>query len=93
MEIDLNSVITTAIGIIGLMGGMIIRDRQVTKAINDGDAELHRRVNRIQEHYVRRDDLDKHLESIETLVGTIRDEQRETTRRIDEVLRSMNNNK
>lgn len=100
MEIDLSTLLTAGIALAALVGGMIIRDRQVMKAIGDGDererkhtdeltAELHKRINRMQENYARRDDLDKHMETIEGMVNSIRDEQRETNRRIDELLRAM----
>jgi hypothetical protein len=50
---------------VAIIGGIIVRDRYVAKSIRDGDAELHSRINKVKDDYVRRDDLDKHLERIE----------------------------
>ena len=74
------------IGLVTAVGGLIVRDRQVMKAINDGDEKLHDRINNVQANYVRRDDLNGHIQSIENNVRSMREEQRETNRRIDAVL-------
>lgn len=68
------------------VGGLIARDRQVMKAIKDGDEKLHERINKAQTEYVRREDLNRHIQSIESNVRSMREEQRETNRRIDAVL-------
>lgn len=74
------------IGLFTAVGGLIVRDRQVMKSINDGDEKLHERINNVQANYVRRDDLNGHIQSIENNVRSMREEQRETNRRIDAVL-------
>ena len=64
------------------------------KLAADGDKELHSRVNRLREHtdkeFVRRTDLDGHLQRIEKGVAEIRtemrDERHETNNRLDAVL-------
>jgi hypothetical protein len=68
------------------IGGFIVRDRQVAKTIADGDAELHQRVNKVRDEYVRRDDLTGHITRIETMLIAMRDEQRRTNERIDSLL-------
>tara|TARA_Y100001973_G_scaffold106643_1_gene186059 strand:- start:7970 stop:8257 length:288 start_codon:yes stop_codon:yes gene_type:complete len=95
----MNSGIEWLIGIIiaaiSLIGGIIVRDRQVMRAINEGDEKLHQRINRVSDTYVRRDDLNGHIQSIENTVNQMREEQRETNRRIDALLAAMtkaNNN-
>ena len=91
--------------VVVIAGAAIARDRQLTNmihknheegltAINDGDDRLHTRVNELREHvsngYVRRDDLDGHLQRIEKGVSEIRNEMREerrdTNNRLDAVL-------
>lgn len=74
------------IGLFTAVGGLIVRDRQVMKSINEGDEKLHERINNVQANYVRRDDLNGHIQSIENNVRSMREEQRETNRRIDAVL-------
>ncbi len=68
-----------------VVGGIIIRDRQVMGAIKAGDDQLHERVNRTRDEYVRRDDLDQHIRRIEKSVEEMRVEMREH-RRADEKL-------
>lgn len=72
-----------------LVGGAIVRDRQVMKAITDGDKELHARVNDVRDEYVRRDDLDGHLVRLERSMQAIVEGQKETNKRIDELLVSL----
>lgn len=81
--------ITTLVAFFALVGGIIVRDRQVHKAISDGDEKLHERLNKVQSEYVRRDDLNGHIQSIENSVNQMREEQRETNRRIDALLAAM----
>lgn len=89
--------IGTAIALTGLIGGMIVRDRQVHKSINEGDEKikqelykvadhLHARVTKVQEEYVRRDDMLQHIARIENSVDSMVRQQNETNRRIDTLL-------
>ncbi len=93
MSIELTfTLIGIGLTVVAIIGGIIVRDRQVMKAIADGDNVLHARVTRVQEEYVRRDDLNGHISSIENSVNQMREEQRETNRRIDALLTAMSNN-
>lgn len=93
MSIELTfTLIGIGLTVVAIIGGIIVRDRQVMKAIQDGDNVLHARVTRVQEEYVRRDDLNGHISSIENSVNQMREEQRETNRRIDALLTAMTNN-
>ncbi len=90
MSIELTfTLIAIGLTVVGLIGGIIVRDRQVMKAISDGDNVLHVRINKVQSEYVRRDDLNGHIQSIENSVNQMREEQRETNRRIDQLLTAM----
>ena len=84
-------VIGFAIAAVSMIGGIIIRDRQVIRMINEGDEKLHQRVNKVEHDYVRRDDLNGHIQTIENTVNQMREEQRETNRRIDSVLTVLSN--
>lgn len=91
--------------LVTLIGGIIARDRALTnmihqnhedatKAINAGDDNLHERINRVRDEmgnaYVKRTDLDGHLQRIETSLKEIKadakEERREINARLDAVL-------
>lgn len=91
--------------IVVIVGGVIARDRAITnmihtnheetaKAIKEGDDGLHERINRTRDdmsnHYVKRTDLDGHLQRIEKGVAEMRtemrEERRDTNQRLDAVL-------
>ena len=77
--------------VITLIGGIMVRDRQVMSTIKAGDDTLHERVNRTRDEYVRRDDLDNHIRRIEKSVEEMRvemREQRRTNERLDATLTS-----
>lgn len=82
-------VVTTAIALVALIGGIVVRDRQVHKAISEGDAKLYDRIAEVERSYVRRDDLNGHIEAIQNSVREMREEQRNTTKRIDELLTTL----
>lgn len=89
MTVGVDWIIGIAIAVVSLVGGIIVRDRQVMRNIVEGDEKLHQRINRVQDTYVRRDDLNGHIQSIENTVNSMREEQRETNRRIDALLAAM----
>ena len=74
---------------IAVVGGIIMRDRHVLSSIIVGDEKLHTRINQFETGFVRRADLNGHIQSLETMVNQMRDEQRETNRRIDRLLQIM----
>jgi chemotaxis regulatin CheY-phosphate phosphatase CheZ len=87
--------ITVGLSVLGALGGWIARDRQVMAAVaKKADAasvsgsikDLHQRVEKFRDDYVRRDDLDKHLSSIERLLRSVQSEQHETNRRLDALI-------
>lgn len=84
-------VVGVVIAVIGVVGGVIVRDRQVQRNIAEGDNVLHARITKVQEEYVRRDDLYNHVRSIENSVNQMREEQRATNGRIDAVLSAFSN--
>ena len=86
METSIEWLIGTFLAFIVAIGGVIMRDRQVMKAITDGDDKLNRRIDEAQSTFVRRDDLNGHIQSIENTVNSMREEQQETNRRIDTLL-------
>jgi chemotaxis regulatin CheY-phosphate phosphatase CheZ len=82
--------IGTALSLIALMGVFMAYAVNATNAVNSKVAatakELHERIDGIHTQFVRRDDLNGHLERMETVVSAMQSEQRETNKRIDAVL-------
>lgn len=86
---DLSTFIATAvcaIALVGMIGGLIIRDRQVMKSISEGDNEVHRRVDIVVKDFVQKNDLEQYLRPITNSLDQVREEQRATNQRIDRVL-------
>lgn len=83
------------IGLAAGLGGtftvaLIATFRSLSSSIRDGDNQLHERVNRVRDEYVRRVDLDDHVKQLRDSVRELRDETREASRgtntRLDQVL-------
>ena len=83
--------LATGLGIaaVSMVGGIIFRDRQVIRMINVGDEKLHKRITEFEHDYVRREHLREHIQAIQNTVNQMREEQRETNRRIDTVLNAL----
>jgi SMC interacting uncharacterized protein involved in chromosome segregation len=72
---------------------------ETAKSIKEGDDGLHERINRTRDdlsnHYVKRTDLDGHLQRIEKGVSEMRtemrEERRDTNNRLDAVLAAISN--
>ena len=93
----------TAVGLVAtLIGGVIARDRQLTTLINEGDRRtaellaagdqaLHDRISRMQDTYVRSNDLTTHLtymrEHIAKLEAMIHDQSETTSRQLNEIIK------
>lgn len=112
MEVDWGVIAAFGGLIIAVVGGVIARDRQLTnmihksaeeqvKASQAGDDTLHQRINRardeMHEHFVKRVDLDGHLQRIEARVNEMRsdmkEDRRETNARLDALLTAVQSNK
>ena len=75
--------------LVTMIGGFIVRDRQVMARIHEGDEKIQKAVDDVRKEYVRRDDLKDHLQAIEKSLVQSRAEQRETARRIDTLITSI----
>ena len=94
MTSELQWLIGAFIGIVGLIGGIIARDRQLTTLIKTGDDQLHERINRTRDDYVRRDDLAQNNARISDDLRQLREElhksREEQNRRLDVILTAIN---
>lgn len=90
MPVELTSLIAIGGFLVALVGGVITRDRYMASQIQRGDSRLHERIDRIREDYVKREDLDGHIERLEKGVRDVREDlkehSRETNRRLDTIL-------
>lgn len=93
--------IGTLVAVVGLVGGLIARDRSLLATITKGDADamaavkagddqLHERLNRTRDDYVRRVDLDGHLSRLDETMKDVRADMKthnsEMTGRIDSLI-------
>lgn len=83
---DLKWLVGAIVTLVTMIGGVIARDRHVMDAIKEGDEKLSDRLTKVQAEYVRRDDLNDHIQSMGSSIQQMREEQRETNRRIDNLL-------
>lgn len=82
--------ILVALGVAAaLLGGAIMRDRQVHRTIAAGDEKLHLRVNRIQDVYVRREEFNQRMHALETTLNQMRQEQMAFNTRLDAFLSTL----
>ena len=97
---DFTNLVGWGLTVLVIIGGIIARDRFILTMINNGDksvadeadrkvAIVHERVNKTRDEFVRRDDLDGHLQRMEASMKGMHDEQRETNKRIDEFMTRM----
>lgn len=91
MADDIKWLIGALVAIVSLLGGVIARDRNLMQSINEGDKRVETKVDDIRRDYVRRDDLDKHLMAIESNIKLIREENKESARRLDSFLNMLRN--
>lgn len=74
----------------GLFSGVAAYSKHVAAQIKDGDDELHHRVNQIRDEYVKRVDLDAHMNRVESRLRDTREELREDIRGVKEEIKGAN---
>lgn len=86
-------ILTGGAFILTLVGGVVARDRQMSRQIREGDEKLHERINRVREDMVHKSDQDMHLKRLDANINDMREEQRElrreTTSRLDQLIKQM----
>ena len=86
VETSIVEIIAAAGVTVAMIGGVVARDRYITRAIGREAERLHARIDRIREGYVRRDDLAGHLARLEKSMDEMRREQRRSAERMDRIL-------
>lgn len=79
-------------------GGMLFSAfNNLSSRIKTGDDVLHDRLNRVRDDYVRRSDLDGHIQRLDNNVKDLREELRETrtetNHRLDAILATLSRSK
>jgi len=82
--IGLEPLVGWGLTVLAIVGGVILRDRQVMQSINEGDNKIHDRLSKVKDEYVRRDDLHSQINRIEKSMDEMKDEMREQ-RRVNEM--------
>lgn len=88
---ELRWLIGAVMTLITVIGGIVVRDREVMRKIDDGDARLSERITKVQTEYARKEDLTDHVLRVEQSVESMRNELRETNRRIDSLILVLSN--
>jgi len=88
---ELRWLIGAVMTLITVIGGIVVRDREVMRKIDDGDARLSERITKVQTEYARKEDLTDHVLRVEQSVESMRNELRETNRRIDSLIMVLSN--
>lgn len=65
---------------------LIAAFRNLANRVSLGDRDLHQKIDQVKDRYVRRDDLDGHLDRVDRNVREIKDEIRENHRQVLEAL-------
>ena len=84
--LDLKTLLSLVGTIAAIIGGIIVRDRQVSKRISDGNGKIHLRIDDLKddvnEHFARKDavkdSIDRVERSIENLGSELRANHKET---------------
>lgn len=88
---ELRWLIGAVMTLITVIGGIVVRDREVMRKIDEGDARLSERITKVQTEYARKEDLTDHVLRVEQSVESMRNELRETNRRIDSLILVLSN--
>lgn len=87
MDADLKWVIGIAIAMATtFLTTMIATFRNLAGRISAGNRDIHKRIDDVKEKYVRRDDLDGHIQRLDGNVRDLREEMRENHRQLLEAL-------
>ncbi|MDH7790743.1 hypothetical protein [Ochrobactrum sp. AN78] len=65
---------------------LIVAFRILSKAIKDGDDELHHRINQVRDEYVRRVEFDAHFDLLREDVRELREDLKGTNKRLDQLM-------
>lgn len=95
---DLSSAIAIGsfvIALMGLVGGIIVRDRNISKRISDGDSKSHSRIDAlkddINDNFARKDDVRESVRRVEKSIDSLGQELRENHKSLTALLMDKRN--
>jgi hypothetical protein len=104
MEADIKWLIGIAVGFFSTFGGVLIMAfRNLSSKISDGNRDIYarieddgkdvnRRIDDIKMRYVRRDDMDGHIQRLETGIKDLRGETRDQHQQVLQAISTIGNN-
>jgi len=88
MDADLKWIIGIGAGLLLSFATMLIGAfRNLANRISANSATLHTKIDKVKDDYVRRDDLDGHIQRIDENVRDLRHEMRENHTQVMEAIR------
>lgn len=90
MEFDVKALVGLIISAVAVIGGVVMRDRWMSKSIREGDDKIHERINDVKRDYVRRDDLDNHLTRMSAEMKAMHMEQKAEAKGLNDRIDSVN---
>ena len=91
MSEDLRWIVGLAVSICLFFGAALIGAfRNLSAKMTSSTGDIHKRIDDVKERYVRRDDLDGHLNRLDRNVQEVREEMRDQHRQVMDVLTRMN---
>lgn len=87
MESDLKWVIGIAISLtVAFATAIVAAFRNLSNRISSGNRDVHKRIDDVKDDYVRRDDLNGHIDRIDKNLRELRDETRQNHQQLLEAL-------
>lgn len=90
MDADLKWLVGIAISVCVFFTGSLIGSfRSLSTRISQSNDKIHLRIDGVKENYVRRDDLDGHINRIEENIKALRKEQQDNHQKLLEAILSI----
>lgn len=74
---DFSKIAGFVFGIVAMVGGIIVRDRNISNRIIEGDSKIHVRLDDMKddlnENFARKDDVKESIRRVERQIETIND--------------------
>lgn len=87
MEGDLKWVVGIAISLtVAFATTIVAAFRNLSNRISSGNRDVHKRIDDVKDDYVRRDDLNGHIDRIDKNLRELRDETRQNHQQLLEAL-------
>ncbi|WIY25109.1 hypothetical protein [Parasedimentitalea psychrophila] len=94
MEADIKWLIGIAVGFFSTFGGvLILAFRNLSSKISTGNKDIYTRIDDIKMRYVRRDDMDGHIQRLEAGIKELKGETRDQHKQVLQAISTIGNNR